>query len=97
VYIKKHHQLIDRDAVLALMEAHPLGAWVCHAKEGLIANHVPFFLDRTRGPYGTLLGHVARANSVWRVLPPDTPSVVMFQGAQASPVRYSGVYARWWY
>ena len=92
MYIKKHHQLNDRDAVLALMEAHPLGAWVCHAKEGLIANHVPFFLDRTRGPYGTLLGHVARANSVWRVLPPDTPSVVMFQGAQSyiTPGWYPG-------
>ena len=92
MYIKKHHQLNDRDAVLALMEAHPLGAWVCHAKEGLIANHVPFFLDRTRGPYGTLLGHVARANSVWRVLPPDTPSVVRFQGTQSyiTPGWYPG-------
>lgn len=53
---------------------------------------MPFFLDRTRGPYGTLLGHVARANIVWRVLPPDTPSVVMFQGAQSyiTPGWYPG-------
>ena len=77
------------------METHPLGAWVCHAKERLVANHVPFILDRTRGPYGTLLGHVARANSVWRVLFPDTPSVVMFQGAQSyiTPSWYPGVRA----
>ncbi len=92
MFVSKHHQLNDRDAVLALMETHPLGAWVCHAKEGLVANHVPFFLDRTRGPYGTLLGHVARANGVWRVLSPDTPSVVMFQGAQSyiTPGWYPG-------
>lgn len=92
MYVSKHHQLNDRDAVLALMETHPLGAWVCSAQEGLVANHVPFFLDRTRGPFGTLLGHVARANSVWRVLSPDTPSVVMFQGAQSyiTPGWYPG-------
>ena len=92
MYVSKHHKLNDHDAVLALMEAHPLGAWVCHAKEGLLANHVPFYLDRTRGPHGTLLGHVARANSVWRALSADTPSVVMFQGAQSyiTPGWYPG-------
>ncbi len=92
MYVSKHHQLNDRDAVFALMETHPLGAWVCQSKEGLVANHVPFFLDRTRGPHGTLMGHVARANSVWRQLASDTPSVVMFQGAQSyiTPGWYPG-------
>lgn len=92
MYISKLHQLNDREAVMSLMESHPLGAWVCHSTGGLIANHVPFFLDRTRGPQGTLLGHVARANGVWRQLFPETPSVVMFQGAQAyiTPGWYPG-------
>jgi transcriptional regulator len=92
MYISKHHALNEREAVVALMQAHPLGAWVCHAPGGLLANHVPFYLDRTRGPHGTLLGHVARANSVWRQLGPEAPSVVMFQGAQAyiSPGWYPG-------
>ena len=77
---------------MSLIESHPLGAWVCHSTGGLIANHVPFFLDRMRGPHGTLIGHVARANDVWRQLFPDTPSVVMFQGAQSyiTPGWYPG-------
>ncbi len=83
MYVSKHHQLTDLEALHALKEAHPLGARVCHAPGGLVANHVPFFLDRTRGPHGTLIGHVARANSVWRQLSPNAPSVVMFQGAQS--------------
>lgn len=92
MYVSKHHRLHDRDAIFSLMESHPLGAWVCHAKDGLIANHVPFFLDRTRGAHGTLMGHVARANTVWRQLLPDTPSVVMFQGAHSyiTPGWYPG-------
>jgi transcriptional regulator len=47
----------------------------------LIANHVPFLLDRIRGPFDTLIGHVARANVVWRDLASATPCGVMFQGA----------------
>ncbi|WP_295959111.1 FMN-binding negative transcriptional regulator [Rhodoferax sp.] len=92
MYVSKHHQLTDCEAIFSLVESHPLGAWVCHAHEGLVANHIPFFLDRTRGPHGTLMGHVARANTVWRQLGSGTPSVVMFQGTQSyiSPGWYPG-------
>lgn len=92
MYVSKHHQLTDREAIWSLVEAHPLGAWVCCSAGGPLANHVPFFLDRTRGPHGTLIGHVARANPVWRELNPATRSVVMFQGAQAyiTPGWYPG-------
>ena len=83
MYVSTHHQLTDREAIFSLMEAHPLGAWVCLGDDALAANHVPFLLDRSRGPFGTLLGHVARANRVWRELRADTASIVMFQGPQA--------------
>ena len=42
---------------------------------------MPFLLDVTRGEHGTLVGHVARANPVWRTFDPDRESVVIFQGA----------------
>jgi transcriptional regulator len=92
MYVSRHHQFNDCEAVSALMQSHPLGAWVCHSRDGLVANHVPFFLDRTRGPHGVLMGHVARANPVWRLLSADTPSVVMFQGAESyiTPGWYPG-------
>ena len=92
MYIAKHHRQPDPDAAQALIEAHPLGAWVVHGRDGLVANHVPFLLDRSRGPQGTLLGHVSRANPVWRQLQDGVPSVVMFQGAQSyiTPGWYPG-------
>lgn len=92
MYIHPLHRLTDREALFALMASHPLGAWVCHGRAGLVANHVPFLLDRSRGPHGTLMGHVSRANTVWRELASASSSVVMFQGPQAyiTPGWYPG-------
>ena len=92
MYVSRHHQLNDLDARFALIESHPLGAWVCASQSGLIDNHIPFYLNRQRGPLGTLIGHVARANPVWGELSAATTSVVMFQGPQAyiTPGWYPG-------
>jgi transcriptional regulator len=83
VYINPRHRLTDHEALFSLLASRPLGAWVCHGHDGLVANHVPFLLDRSKGPLGTLVGHVARANPVWRALGATTPSLVIFQGPQA--------------
>lgn len=82
MYAHPQHRFSDPEAPFALVAEHPLGAWVCQGPDGLIANHIPFVLDRSRGPSGTLLGHVARANGVWRALTRAAPSVVLFQGPQ---------------
>lgn len=92
MYIPRCHQLDDRAGQLALMTQHPLATWVCHTSHGLVANHLPLWLDRSRGPLGTLLGHVSRANGVWTALAAGAPSVLVFQGPQAyiSPGWYPG-------
>jgi transcriptional regulator len=92
MYVNPRHRLTDHEALFGLIESHPLGAWVCHGDTGFVANHVPFLLDRSRGPYGTLIGHVSRANKVWRDVGSAGSSVVMFQGPQAyiTPSWYPG-------
>jgi len=92
MYLPPYHRLDDRAALCSLIDAHPLGTWVCQGAGGLIVNHVPFLLDRSKGPHGTLLGHVARANTVWREWAANTPCVVAFQGPQAyiTPGWYPG-------
>jgi len=82
MYVPKHHEETDLSVLHALIRAHPLGAWVTLADGELLANHVPFLLDAERGPYGTLVGHVARANPVWRAFSTQVDSVIVFQGAQ---------------
>ena len=83
VYVPAYYQESDIAVLHALIAAHPLGAWVTQGDGGLVANHIPFLLDRSRGEFGTLVGHVSRANPVWRQLPDSEPSVVMFQGPQS--------------
>ncbi len=92
MYLPKYHALTDTPAMQAHIAQHPLGAWVCWADSGLTANHVPFVLDRSRGPYGRLIGHVSRANGVWRQLADGAPCVVMFMGPQRyiTPSWYPG-------
>jgi transcriptional regulator len=53
------------------------------------ASHLPFLLDRTAGPHGALVGHVARANPQWRDAAGQTVLAV-FSGPHAyvSPTWY---------
>jgi transcriptional regulator len=84
VYIPKHYAKSDPAELHALIDQHPLGTWVTVGGDfGLVANHVPFLLDSERGEFGTLVGHVARANPVWRSLAADNDSLVIFQGPDA--------------
>lgn len=83
MYTPKQHDENDLSVLQALMKAHPLGAWVTTANGELCANHIPFLLDPTRGKYGTLVGHVARANDVWKLFVDEINSVVIFQGSES--------------
>jgi transcriptional regulator len=75
-----HFEETRPEVLHALVQRHPLATWVVHDDAGLVVNHIPFLLDASRGPHGTLIGHVARANPVWQRL---GPSEAVFQGAQA--------------
>ena len=82
MYVPKLHEELDVSVLHALVKAHPLGAWVTYSDAELIANHIPFLLDSTRGKHGTLVGHVARANRVWQSYSTTVNSVVVFQGVE---------------
>jgi transcriptional regulator len=61
------------------------------AEAELMATHLPLLLDRQRGPHGTLLGHVARANPHWERFDGSTMSLAIFHGPHAyvSPSWYA--------
>jgi transcriptional regulator len=82
MYVPKHHEESDTSVLHALIRAQPLGTWVTPGDGVLLANHIPFLVDSTRGDYGTLIGHVARANPVWQAFSKTVDSVVAFQGPQ---------------
>src|SRR4051794_14540219 len=53
------------------------------------ASHLPFLLERTAGPHGTLVGHMARANPQWQAAAGQT-ALAIFSGPHAyiSPTWY---------
>ena len=57
---------------------------------GLMASHVPMLVEPEPAPYGTLLGHVARANPQWRAPSCEIEALAIFLGPEAyiSPSLY---------
>jgi transcriptional regulator len=83
VYVPKHFAESDVAKLHALMRAHSFATLVSTLDGALFATHVPLLLDAERGPLGTLVGHVARANPHARVFDGATPALAIFAGPHA--------------
>jgi len=90
VYLPEHFTERRVDVLHRLIEAHPLGTLVTLAADGPDANHLPFEISPDPAPFGTLRGHVARANPVWRTGASGAPALVVFHGpgGYVSPALY---------
>jgi len=82
MYLPAHFEQHDRAALHGLIREHPLAALVTIGPDGPTADHVPLELDAMAGEHGTLVGHVARANPLWRTAA-GTPVLAIFRGPQA--------------
>jgi transcriptional regulator len=82
VYLPEHFAETRLEELHRIMREHPLGMLVTHTAAGLDANHLPFELDPDRGSCGTLQGHIARANPLWREVADGAGVLVVFRGAQ---------------
>lgn len=62
-----------------------------HGEQGPLVTNLPLLLDRSRGPKGTLVGHIARANAHCAALQSSTtPTLAVFHGP------YSYVTGSWY-
>jgi transcriptional regulator len=68
------------ETLLEFVRAHSFGVLVTMTSQGLDGNHLPFVFDPEPSPYGTLRGHVARANPIWRECQDRPEALVIFQG-----------------
>jgi transcriptional regulator len=66
-----------------LLRSHPLGTLVVLADNELVANHIPFLVNPDKGTNGTLCGHVARPNPVWKMFGNTVEAMVIFQGPES--------------
>ena len=61
MYVPQHFAG-DAAAIDEIVASHDFALLVTTGAQGPEATHLPLLLDRSRGPQGTLLGHLARAN-----------------------------------
>jgi transcriptional regulator len=90
MYLPKHFAEDDVAEMHALMRANPLATLITHGPDGLNANHIPLLLD-VQGACGTLQGHVARANPLWKPGQVAGEVLVVFHGDESyiSPSGYA--------
>jgi transcriptional regulator len=82
MYVPPQFREEDVPTLHALIRAHSLATLVTCGPDGLEANHIPMEVDTDPVPYGTLRGHVARANPVWQSYAKDVHALAIFVGPQ---------------
>lgn len=89
MYIPPHFNEERVDVLHQLIREHGLATLVTYGPSGLIASHVPLVLDTSSADagagaerFGTLRGHLSRANQQWRDYSPDVQALAIFAGPQ---------------
>ncbi|MEQ8824015.1 MAG: FMN-binding negative transcriptional regulator [Filomicrobium sp.] len=79
MYLPPHFEEIRAAEIAAVVETAPLACIVAQTNEGLIANHIPLLA----APDDKLIGHVALANDIHRLLPNGHEVLAIFRGDDA--------------
>lgn len=99
MYIPAAFAETDKAALHDLIARHGFAILTSYGRSGLIASHLPLLLDPDVGPYGQLIGHMARANPQWRGIHGEVMAVFAGPHAYVSPSWYeeAGTVPTWNY
>lgn len=81
MYVPAHFNEDRIEVLHGLIRSAGLATLVSMTADGLIASHAPMMLISGPGPFGTLTGHLAKANPHARAADPGVPSLVIFHGS----------------
>jgi transcriptional regulator len=80
MYVPTHFKE-DRIAVMHdAIRKYGFGTLVTSSEKELEASHLPMLVDSEPAPYGTVLGHLARANPQWQRVKPGMQALAIFLG-----------------
>lgn len=80
MYIPKQFDEPRVEVLHQLICSRPFATLVTLSSRGLNANHIPLHLTEQHGSFGTLRGHVARANPMWNDIAKDVEALAIFHG-----------------
>jgi transcriptional regulator len=90
MYTPKAFEVTDLPLLHAAMKQSKLATLVTMTTNGLVGTHLPLTLDESKGEFGTLTGHVSRANVQWKETDHEAEALVIFMGLDTyvSPTWY---------
>jgi transcriptional regulator len=83
MYVRSSHQPRSDADVVQLIRQNMFATLVTSSADGVIASHLPFVFDETRGAHGTLYAHMARANEQSAAIGTSGEALVIFTGPHA--------------
>ena len=83
MYLPNHFVEAREEDLIQTIAAYPFGSLVMHGPNGLDANHIPFIPEQSKEGKWTLLGHVARANPLWKEATEGQEILVIFRADDA--------------
>jgi transcriptional regulator len=91
MYSPDHFTITDKTTIHAFMRAHSFATIVTHDGAVSHATHMPVLLETGTGENGTLVSHIARANSQWKHFETGREVLIIFTGPHAyiSPAWYA--------
>jgi transcriptional regulator len=81
MYLPRSFQIDDLDRLKAVIREYSFATLISVVDGAPFATHLPLLLrESPLSPYGTLVGHLARANPHWRHFAAGDEALVIFQG-----------------
>lgn len=95
MYVPRHFAVDDLPTLHGFMAQYGFAYLVTATDGAPVASHLAMMVDASRGEYGTLVGHMSRANPQWREFAAaagEAEALAIFHGPHAyiSPSWYDG-------
>jgi transcriptional regulator len=90
MYTPPQFEIADLEGMHTVVRACPLAQFITATPGSIAATPLPLFLEPSEGDFGTLYGHLARANDQWKTAL-DSDALAIFSGPDAyiSPSWYA--------
>ncbi len=83
MYVPKHFNELREKEITRIIDNFPLASLVVNSRHGLLANHLPLLLNKSSSKKIELIGHIAKANSLYREVADNNDVLVIYRTEDA--------------
>ena len=83
MYVPEHFKEKRPEEITRIIENFPLAMLVVNSKNGFIANHLPLLVNKSSKKKIELIGHIAKANSLYKEIDNNDDVLVIFRSEDA--------------